>query len=99
MEKRKKNFFGEEKVYMEITDKTKTFARRGSCYLLTNEQEWEYETVDRKTFVVCLIDTRYNKISPCAPLWFFTNHDPYWMKPERQFTEKELEEIKNYEKV
>ena len=99
MEKGKKNFFDEEKVYMEITDKTKTFAQSGPYYLLTNEQEWDYETADHRKIMACRIDTRFKEISQCLPLSQFTNHDPYWMIPEKQLTEKELEEIKTYKKV
>lgn len=85
--------------YMEISAKTKTFAQDGQCYLLTNEQDWDYETADHTKIMACRIDMRYKEITPCLPLSQFTNHDPYWMIPERQLTSEELEEVKNYEKL
>ena len=85
--------------YLEITSETKIFAQNGPMFLLTNEQEWDYETVDQKTFMVCFIDTRYKEITPYVPLWMFTNHDPYWMRPIQQFRAEELESIKNYTRV
>ena len=99
MEKGKKNFFDEERVYMEITSKTKTFAQNGQSYLLTNEQNWDYETADHTKIIACKANMRFKTITDCVPLSRFTNHDPYWMIPEKQLTEKELEEIKTYKKV
>lgn len=87
------------KQYMEISSKTKVFAQDGPFYLLTNEQDWDYETVDHRKITACRIDTRYKEITKEVPLSEFTNHDPYWMKPERQFTTEELEKVKHYEKI
>ena len=87
------------KQYMEISATTKTFAQHGDSYLLTNEQEWDYETADHTKIMACKINVRCEEITPCLPLSRFTNHDPYWMIPDRQLTPEELEKVKHYTKI
>ena len=87
------------KQYMEISADTKTFGQQGDSYLLTNEQKWDYETADHSKIMGCKINTRCEIITARVPLSRFTNHDPYWVIPDRQLTPKELEKVKYYEKV
>lgn len=87
------------KQYMEISATTKTFAQQGSSYLLTNEQEWNYGTVDHTKIMACKINVRVEEITSCLPLSRFTNLNPYWMIPNRQLTPEELEKVKHYKKV
>lgn len=84
---------------MEITSKTKVFGQYRNNYILTNEQEWDYETVDLRKIKGCKVNTEYKEISPYLPLSQYLNHNPYYMKPERQLNEKELEEMKSYERI
>ena len=99
MEKGKKNFFDEERVYMEITSNTKTFAQRGDFFLLTNEENWDYETIDLWEVKGCRINVYFKEMDECVPLSRYMTFNPCWLKPERQFSQKELEEIKTYKKV
>ena len=87
------------KQYLEISADTKTFAQQGDSYLLTNEQEWDYETADHTKIIACKIDTRLETITDCLSLSRFTNHNPYWMIPSRQLTPEELEKVKHYKRV
>jgi|GEM_PF-3236352 len=87
------------KQYLEISADTKTFAQQGDSYLLTNEQEWDYETADHTKIIACKINTRLETITDCLSLSRFTNHNPYWMIPNRQLTPEELEKVKHYKRV
>lgn len=80
--------------YLNVTKETKVIAQAGSCYVLTNNQDFDIDNITMND-LGCIVDVANKTMSPELPILVLTKCEPFYDVVDVP----DLSDANNFEKI